>query len=849
MKRIQLIVCGFILFATCTKEETTPRLYPRVETGEVTNISSKGALFQGEITYASNDILDHGFIWSTDEPPTFQNSDKMSLGGKTGTGNFSATVDRSLGEGVKYYVRAYAKSDKYLVYGEVVSFLSLGSKAPSITDFNPKEAELEDTISIRGNNFSSRKDVDVVQFNNTKAIVTMASDTLLKVIVPTALPEVTSQLSVSISGNKGTALTPFTLLPPQLTGTDKSTVGLCDTLLLTAEHVPEDLSIMVITINEIQVSPLSVIGNKLKLKVPFLPTSTTAVSVKLVYGGQQSTLSPPITFLQPQLQNFNPTTVGFLDTLTVSMANIPLCGFTIKIDNASVIPLELKNNYFKVIIPATIIGNTVDLKTFFGSNLLFQSTIPRVVKIESITPASATFGDVVVIKGSGFHPDPSKNQVCFNCNYNYGINPAQIVSGSTHELTVKVPQEFSGSSNGISSIFVIVPLYLGASKDNAFQLKPPVITSITPLIITKGAALTVTGENFNPNISYNSLTLDKNTRTLWITSATPTVLTVDVTNDVIRPGNGVNDPYPSYESVDYVSSLTLNVSGQSVTANSPVQVSYVGPWTKKSDFPGASRSSGLTLSFDDKIYFGMGRSIANPTAVLSDFWEYDPATDQWQQLSDFPGAPRDNPLGWVLNNLGYAGFGQDATYSYLKDLWRFNPSNKSWTHLSDFPGAPMTNEGVAVFDSHAYIAAGYYKEVWTFDQQEAWTRLNDFPYYFSSFAVTKNAMYSMMTPSGASSYDYQFYMYIPSIDSWTATSIFATPNNQYVSGYGRAYSVNYANMGILNTATMQWDNIYTIVPSSPDYSIPQAFISQNKIYFISKDNKFYQLDMSLYPPL
>ena len=121
-------VIVFVLFslAACTKEEITPRDYPRVMTREVESIASGGATFKGEITFASAAIIDHGFIWSNGGFPTFVNANatKRSLGTKDGVGSFELAVTQGLQVGKKYSVCAYTKSSKDIVYGKTFDFVS-----------------------------------------------------------------------------------------------------------------------------------------------------------------------------------------------------------------------------------------------------------------------------------------------------------------------------------------------------------------------------------------------------------------------------------------------------------------------------------------------------------------------------------------------------------------------------------------------------------------------------------------------------------------------------------------------------------------------------------------------------
>lgn len=110
----------------CSREEVEQRPYPRVRTRSVTNVTGTGAEFNGDITSTPTAILDHGFLWSLDQTPIFENSDSISLGAGS-KGVFSYRVSKNLFPNTNFYVRAYAKSKDYLVYGDIVSFVSLGS--------------------------------------------------------------------------------------------------------------------------------------------------------------------------------------------------------------------------------------------------------------------------------------------------------------------------------------------------------------------------------------------------------------------------------------------------------------------------------------------------------------------------------------------------------------------------------------------------------------------------------------------------------------------------------------------------------------------------------------------------
>ena len=108
---------------TSCSDDGIPREYPRVKTSDVNNITTSGATFNGEITLLGNrNIIEYGFVWDNYEFPTIDYSNKINLGSGIGLGKFTTQLETSLEKGVIYYVRAYAKTDNFLVYGKIIEF-------------------------------------------------------------------------------------------------------------------------------------------------------------------------------------------------------------------------------------------------------------------------------------------------------------------------------------------------------------------------------------------------------------------------------------------------------------------------------------------------------------------------------------------------------------------------------------------------------------------------------------------------------------------------------------------------------------------------------------------------------
>lgn len=134
--RYPAIVFFFLLLIGCADEqEILPREYPRLRTLAVTEISAEGATFNAEIFSNSEfEIVDHGFVWKDNRyyniPPSLDEAGTASeqLGPIDGFKNFYFRVEDRLLVNQEYYVRAFVVTKDFTVYGNVVSFKSMGSK-------------------------------------------------------------------------------------------------------------------------------------------------------------------------------------------------------------------------------------------------------------------------------------------------------------------------------------------------------------------------------------------------------------------------------------------------------------------------------------------------------------------------------------------------------------------------------------------------------------------------------------------------------------------------------------------------------------------------------------------------
>jgi len=144
-------------------------------------------------------------------------------------------------------------------------------------------------------------------------------------------------------------------------------------------------------------------------------------------------------------------------------------------------------------------------------------------------------------------------------------------------------------------------------------------------------------------------------------------------------------------------------------------------WTQVADFIGESRQNASSFSIGDKGYIGTGRAGNWPEwNFFKDFYEYDPALDEWTQVADFGGAPRENASGFSIGDKGYLIWGTNRTTFCMTDFWSYNPDIDTWSKIVDFPAPPRHSAVAFSIDGIGYLGTGQCSitsldDIWKYD--------------------------------------------------------------------------------------------------------------------------------------
>lgn len=123
-------------------------------------------------------------------------------------------------------------------------------------------------------------------------------------------------------------------------------------------------------------------------------------------------------------------------------------------------------------------------------------------------------------------------------------------------------------------------------------------------------------------------------------------------------------------------------------------------WTQKAELPWShqTQAQGLGFSHNGKGYFGI--------ASTSHIYEYDPVSDTWDYITDYPGEGYHYIKGFVINNMAYMGLGRNFSDDSYSDFWELNLETKTWKKLHSCSINMAANLSFTI-NNKGYIGLGW----------------------------------------------------------------------------------------------------------------------------------------------
>jgi hypothetical protein len=244
--------------------------------------------------------------------------------------------------------------------------------------------------------------------------------------------------------------------------------------------------------------------------------------------------------------------------------------------------------------------------------------------------------------------------------------------------------------------------------------KPIEVTSVQKTDLKTGSILEIVGKNFSTNPADNIITINgvKALDVITISNILTTKLQATIpyqatSGDLVLTASGKRFELGSITIKQFipkngweVAPSFTGISGFTKLFSFENKVFYWGStnfdskyslyefngiqWNKKNDLPFDIYGLPAFFSVNGKGY--LLPNVTKINGVLSkSVWEYDPSTDKWTELVNFPGASRTGGIVFTMNNKAYYGLGSDDALKYLSDIWEFDGNSKKWTQKKNYP--------------------------------------------------------------------------------------------------------------------------------------------------------------------
>jgi gliding motility-associated-like protein len=213
-------------------------------------------------------------------------------------------------------------------------------------------------------------------------------------------------------------------------------------------------------------------------------------------------------------------------------------------------------------------------------------------------------------------------------------------------------------------------------------------------------------------------------------------------------------------------------------------------WLQKASLPSGGGLSPVYFTINGKIYVGGGYY----GALSSDFYEYEPATDVWTKKTNLPVVIYSS-ASFVLDGEGYVVCGNNGSVFY-NSVFRYNPYTDVWETLNQFPGAKRMACIGFVVNNTAFVCGGYFGgggvtgETWQYNKSnDSWIQKTSIPgpprNHPSFFVINDTAYVGLACDAYGNQYYDDMYRYNPALDSWTPIAVF--PSKRFATA---GYSIN-----------------------------------------------------------
>lgn len=844
-------VFSLLAFVAC-KENEFDRDIPRILTKEVSDISEEGATFNAQaVLFGNTTISDHGFVWSINPKPKYGNSEFVKLGEKLESGEVQAHISTTLEDGERYYVRSFALVKGLTVYGNEMSFISLGSKSPIVEKIRPEIGDLEDTILVTGKNFSNFIEKTGVKFGEVEARIISVSPDSIYVQVPSDLTSPIVPVKVSILGNVSSDDVIFKIGGPQIFSVNPIRVLPGNTVIVTGKNFVKGRTEVFLagdSIGDIQYDFINNYPNYthnpgiIRFKVPnWLANGKSALTLKVF--NHLVVAKDSIDNGGPEIIDFFPKSGSILDTIHFRGINVEEFA-SAKIGGFPATYLRGPfPNEFDLIVPGQVNVDSAVIEIRVTHQNRAFTLVPKdkiamnPPEVEGLTKISGLFGNTTYIYGGGFN---------YETEVYFGNTQADVHRVTADSLEVAIPD----LSLGLHEVFVVGYGQTVKAPVN-FELVLPVIDQVSQQVVEVGDTIWLFG-NFSEDEYLNTVFVDDS----------EAVLTGDGCSNV-GPMDSLQFqvPIPDFSKIEHDITLTLGknsitlpnalqIKPPEVYSVGPASVGYKDVFSVTGYFPFLGDKSGVTVKIgntpaevlwvqEDEMLVEVNNTIAQGTYDLILTIEGQEYT--YTQIIGVPWKkgssvfPENLQFGFTIDNTAYAGSISGSIKGGI-EFYAFDPSGNTWSSRSNLPesnrldfyepacqGFTLDGKGYILFRGRDENTGGQVNRFLEYDpSNDQWKELTTPPLKFRggySFMVDGRALVGtgiiMDTTTEVSleqrlwEYDHVNQLWIdkakPPVGNRLYQNAFSVEGTGYIVGGNSANGVYFGDMWAYDPLTNVWE--------------------------------------------
>lgn len=272
------------------------------------------------------------------------------------------------------------------------------------------------------------------------------------------------------------------------------------------------------------------------------------------------------------------------------------------------------------------------------------------------------------------------------------------------------------------------------------------------------------------------------------------------------------------------------------------------PWFEKSNFGGEARHRASSFTLGNEGYIGLGHINSGIDVEYEDFWKYDPASDSWTQIANYPEGRCYHATTFVIANKAYVGTGRLENGTFSKKFFCYDPTLNSWTPIADLPGLARRGAVGFTINGKGYVGTGQTTSGYSADFYEynpvtnLWLVKANFPgpprTSSVSFTIDNFGYVGTGNTNTGSSND--FFQYNPLTNTWIVKAPVGPTTRQEAVGFavnGMGYigtgddfssGNNYSDMWEYDPALNSWVPIEEFAGTARRYLT--AFVIGSRAY-------------------